>query len=200
MLFVPCLCWLFALLTEDAILQLPWLVSGSLLAVGNGEGMMSGLGRWGEWCEKQLTAQVSKSTTWKWLWFSDYLVERQGSISLPELCLYLVVKQPLSVGWRLTGWPVSAVAGQAQEGGSTSLAWEEMTGVLWREKRHGTFCVSNREAQCCGRNGKGMKRKWAVQEVPESMKRWGLCAVLSLPTKFCVSFLPFCSLWACSRS
>lgn len=74
-----------------------------------------------------------------------------------------------------------------------------MTGVLWREKRHGTCRVSNREAQCC----EGMIRKWNVGELcKKSLKVWSIEAVCCtcLPTKFCVSFFPFCSLWACSRS
>lgn len=48
---------------------------------------------------------------------------------------------------------VSAGAGRAWEGGrqagSTSLAWEEMAGVLQRERRHGGCHVGNWGAQRC---------------------------------------------------
>lgn len=116
---------------------------------------------------------------WKWLWFLDYLVERQGNTFLPELGLCGWGTCVWDGGWcDDLGWCWGRQAG-------TSLAWDQMI-VLWREKRHGTCCVSNQEAQCC----EEMVREENVGELcKKCLKGWSIEAVCCtcLPVKFCVS-------------
>lgn len=66
-----------------------------------------------------------------------------------------------------------------------------MTGVLRRERRHGSCHMGNRGAQHC----KEMIRRWTARS-----GAWKEAAAYTWwPKKFCVSFFPFCSLWTCSR-
>lgn len=158
----------------------------------------------------ELAPQLCKSTIQQWLWFGFELlrlvgwrVHSEAGEQLPSWTgtyLLVIEKLVLSVEQRLMRWPRLAL-GQARHGreaGSTSLAWEEMAGVLQRERRHGGCHVGNWGAQRC----KEMVR-WNVGELCMKwcLEGWSMEAVGCTwwPKKFCVSFFPFCSLWTCSR-
>lgn len=131
---------------------------------------ISGLGRWGEWCEKWLTPQVCKSIRNGCDLVLDYLgwwvgqaIRRQGSSSLPELRLTCWWLTNLSVGWRLMRWPRLAL-GQARYG---------------RE-------AGTQHKPCLARDGWGaskeketwkMKCRRAVQEVVPEMMKCGACGL-----------------------
>lgn len=179
---------------------------GEPLGSGRWEGMMSGLGRWGKWWEKKLPLWVCKSTIWKWLWFVDYLdwwgVEAEEQLpswtgtflGAWETCLW-------DGGWcdGLGWWCVRPATGGREAGRQHKPGVGRDDWCALKGKGHGSCCVSNWEAQCC----EEMAREWNIGELcKKCLKGWSIEVVLCCtcsPTKFCVSFFPFYSLWACSR-
>lgn len=173
---------------------------------------ISRLGRWGEWCEKQLAPQVSKSTIHKWLWFHFGLLRlvgwrghsewEQGSSSLPELGFTCWWSRNLSVGWGLTLWPW-LVLGQARHGKEGGRQHKPCLGRdSWRAlKGRETWKLPH--GQSGSQRCKEMVTRWNVGELCKKwcLKGWGVEAVgyTWWRKKFCVSFFPFCSLWTCSR-